>query len=260
MSICTAAGCETEGKIRGLCRSHYNKGRNDGSLVRIRGRGRQGQQCEFEVDGVRCERQIFAKEFCATHYQSTRARIVRAWRAVRHNHTASYPAPWDSLPAFLAAVGEPPDEKHQLRRIDDTAPWTADNAVWRAPVRFNGKTGLTANMADYQRWWRYLRRFGLTERDVEEMMEAQSRTCPICLEPLGELGAASRYSPKVVIDHDHVTGALRSFLHDGCNKGIGSLRDNADNCQRAADYLRHHAANPTPRRVPAKLLTAAATD
>lgn len=39
------------------------------------------------------------------------------------------------------------------------------------------------------------------------------------------------------IDHDHTTNELRGLLCSGCNLGIGHLKDSADLCQKAANYL-----------------------
>lgn len=41
----------------------------------------------------------------------------------------------------------------------------------------------------------------------------------------------------LAVDHDHETGCLRGLLCEGCNRGIGLLRDDPDLLRRAADYI-----------------------
>jgi hypothetical protein len=42
---------------------------------------------------------------------------------------------------------------------------------------------------------------------------------------------------RVVLDHCHLTHALRGFLCIRCNRAIGSLGDTRESLQRALDYL-----------------------
>jgi hypothetical protein len=43
------------------------------------------------------------------------------------------------------------------------------------------------------------------------------------------------------VDHDHETGTVRGGLCNGCNSGIGLLRDDPELVARAAQYLASHA-------------------
>ena len=42
---------------------------------------------------------------------------------------------------------------------------------------------------------------------------------------------------ELVIDHDHTTNQIRGCLCQGCNKGIGFLKDDPELCRKAIAYL-----------------------
>lgn len=179
---------------------------------------------------------------CSKHYQQTRDRTHRAWKSIRGNTPGQYPAEWDREIVFIEVVGRAPSEKHQLRRINPDIPWSSNNFVWRPPVRVNGRTGLTADMAAYQRNWHYLRAYGLTDEDIAQMIEEQKNECPICQRPLERLHPDTGKPIRICLDHDHGTGVNRQFLCDDCNKALGMLEDDPARCRRAAGYLERHAA------------------
>jgi hypothetical protein len=73
------------------------------------------------------------------------------------------------------------------------------------------------------------RRYGITGAQADAMFEAQHGLCAIC----GERPAAH-------VDHDHVSGAVRSLLCFTCNSGLGNFRDDPELLRLAADYLDVH--------------------
>lgn len=77
-----------------------------------------------------------------------------------------------------------------------------------------------------------LRRYGLTQSDYESLLDNQEGKCAICR--LSEV--------KMVIDHDHETGKVRSLLCDKCNLLIGwvesGLKRNKNILSDAAEYLK----------------------
>ena len=70
------------------------------------------------------------------------------------------------------------------------------------------------------------RRYGITEAEYDEMVEAQGGFCALC----GE-------RPAQHVDHDHMTGRVRGVLCFCCNQGLGNFRDRADVMRAAIDYL-----------------------
>ncbi|MGW3241272.1 endonuclease VII domain-containing protein [Streptomyces sp. NPDC001070] len=78
------------------------------------------------------------------------------------------------------------------------------------------------------------RRYGLGAGEVEVMIKEQFGICPICLTP----------GPQHV-DHDHLTGMVRSVLCFNCNGGLGQFKDNPELLRRAADYVEGNVWKPT---------------
>jgi recombination endonuclease VII len=85
-----------------------------------------------------------------------------------------------------------------------------------------------AYMAAYHRDKKY----GLRPGEYEAMIRAQGGRCRVC----GDAPA------KLVVDHDHDTGAVRALLCNLCNTALGYFRDDAALARRAAEYLEAHQA------------------
>jgi hypothetical protein len=71
------------------------------------------------------------------------------------------------------------------------------------------------------------RRYGIGDREFQEMLAEQGGVCAIC-------GAADPQH----VDHDHRTGWLRGILCFNCNGGLGQFRDSADHLANAITYLK----------------------
>ncbi len=79
-----------------------------------------------------------------------------------------------------------------------------------------------------------LGRYGITEGQYQEMIQAQDGRCSVCTDPLD-------MAKKTHLDHNHQTGRLRGVLCHGCNVGIGNMKDSVTVLRAAADYLDRHA-------------------
>lgn len=77
----------------------------------------------------------------------------------------------------------------------------------------------------------YLRKYGITLAQYDEMYAAQGGECAIC---------AATSDRRLHVDHDHATGAVRSLLCTRCNPGIGYFMDDPALLRAAADYLEAH--------------------
>lgn len=75
-------------------------------------------------------------------------------------------------------------------------------------------------------------RYGLTIADLE-ILDARE-TCDVCP------------SEPTVIDHDHLTGAVRGVLCRPCNLGLGYFRDNPRVLVSAITYLHNPPGALTP--------------
>jgi hypothetical protein len=91
----------------------------------------------------------------------------------------------------------------------------------------------------------YLRRkFGITLERYNAMLAEQGGICAICGES-PTVGNSGRWTkrrrrpadPKLVVDHDHVTGKVRGLLCGRCNTGIGFLKDDTVIVRFALKYL-----------------------
>lgn len=82
--------------------------------------------------------------------------------------------------------------------------------------------------------WRY----GLSKRDLSELLARSGNECESCGEPFDGDG---RSSWAMVIDHDHSTGQVRGVIHKACNSAIGVVHERAEVLRCAADYLDRHS-------------------
>lgn len=77
-----------------------------------------------------------------------------------------------------------------------------------------------------------LDKFGIT-RDDYEARRAVSEGCAIC-------GGMPENGKPLHLDHDHATGAVRDFLCENCNRGLGMFQDSPERLRAAAAYLERH--------------------
>ena len=66
------------------------------------------------------------------------------------------------------------------------------------------------------------------------MWNQQAGNCAICSKPMEREGNTSFGA---TLDHGHVEGYIRGFLHQGCNKGLGHFMDDPAILRKSAEYL-----------------------
>jgi hypothetical protein len=76
------------------------------------------------------------------------------------------------------------------------------------------------------------RKYGITTKDYEVMVEAQNNECAICFAP----GEQER-NGRLVIDHCHASGKVRGLLCNKCNLLLGHANDAIECLERAILYL-----------------------
>jgi len=76
-------------------------------------------------------------------------------------------------------------------------------------------------------------KYNLSLSDYNTMLELQNYRCAICREvnPVGK---------NLYVDHCHTTGKVRGLLCQGCNSGIGYLKDSLLLLNNSIKYLENH--------------------
>ena len=77
------------------------------------------------------------------------------------------------------------------------------------------------------------KRYGLTVKTRDHLLEEQNNQCPLCNRPFTNTGDTTPH-----VDHCHATGIVRGILCNGCNTALGKLGDTEDAILRVLDYLR----------------------
>jgi len=81
--------------------------------------------------------------------------------------------------------------------------------------------------------WKF--RYGITARDVGELVAAQGGKCAICDTPFAHKGKHA-----ACVDHDHVTKQVRGILCSECNIGVGKFKESPALLMAALDYIVYH--------------------
>jgi arsenate reductase-like glutaredoxin family protein len=77
----------------------------------------------------------------------------------------------------------------------------------------------------------YLRNYGITIKDYDQMFTDQQGLCAIC-----KLSSDKR----LCVDHNHTSGAVRELLCDNCNVGIARFLESVSALQSAIEYIQKH--------------------
>ena len=86
----------------------------------------------------------------------------------------------------------------------------------------------------------YIRKFGITLEDYNQMFAEQEGKCGIC----GKHDLEKHLS----VDHDHDTGEVRGLLCQPCNLGLGKLGDNIESIENTLRYLNGDTRRNSNRR------------
>lgn len=76
-----------------------------------------------------------------------------------------------------------------------------------------------------------LKKYGLTVSDYDRMILQQNHTCIICL----------NNGVRLIVDHNHHTGNVRSLLCANCNSLLGFAQESIPILHRAIAYLIYHS-------------------
>lgn len=83
------------------------------------------------------------------------------------------------------------------------------------------------NNPDLERTYTLRKRYGITSDAYNQHLAIQEYKCLVCLEEKGRL----------VVDHNHKTGAFRGLLCDSCNHYVGYYENNPQLLPRIVKYV-----------------------
>lgn len=86
----------------------------------------------------------------------------------------------------------------------------------------------------YSRDAYYIRQYGITQMEYDEMLKAQEGVCKICKQPPGP---GNTKGGKLYVDHCHNSNKVRGLLCQPCNLVIGCAKDDVSILQSAIHYL-----------------------
>lgn len=75
------------------------------------------------------------------------------------------------------------------------------------------------------------KKYGITLDAYEALLASQGGVCAICGRP----------PRRPMVDHDHLTNAVRGVLCSECNLALGKLHDDVESLRRAIAYLERRA-------------------
>lgn len=108
-------------------------------------------------------------------------------------------------------------EKHKAKVVDYMKANPEKVKLWRRATRLRKNMGIEVEQA-------------------ERMFAFQKGRCGLCGKPMVRGCKKNGAS----LDHDHITGVVREWLHMKCNLALGYLNDDPRIAERAAVYLRKH--------------------
>ena len=81
--------------------------------------------------------------------------------------------------------------------------------------------------------------YGLSWDSYTDLYTKQEGSCKICGTslPLYNEFFSTDNARAIVVDHCHISGAVRGLLCNQCNKGLGHFSDNVERLKRAVLYL-----------------------
>lgn len=82
--------------------------------------------------------------------------------------------------------------------------------------------------------------YGITIYDYNKLLQQQGGVCAICGK--SETWKINGKAQALSVDHCHKTGRVRGLLCNACNVSIGAMNEDPESMERAAMYLRQHAA------------------
>ena len=93
---------------------------------------------------------------------------------------------------------------------------------------------------DKYRNMEYIKTFGITLVQYNEMLETQKGLCAVCGNPETVIDNRTKTPRRLAVDHCHTTKKVRGLLCMACNQGIGNFRENPEFLISATQYVLKH--------------------
>ncbi|WP_369124169.1 endonuclease VII domain-containing protein [Streptomyces sp. ActVer] len=255
-TTCSVPECERPTKVRGWCRTHYDRWRATGTPGTDPVGAYRREGCEVEA----CERPHLARGYCSVHYGRAKRKGDPGSAAVR---------PYDSSRTCsidgcdIKAAGHGMCRTHWARKWRSGSPGSAyikhltDPAArneagekrcpscetWRPLSDYtkcaSTSDGLYKRCKICTRAATLWKSYGLTLEAYDALLAGQGGGCSICSAPPN-----TAYS--LHVDHDHSCCSagksscgkcVRGLLCSPCNTALGLLTDDPIRFRAAADYL-----------------------
>lgn len=161
--------------------------------------------------------------------------MMHTVKSEKHCFSCSRTLPIASF-AIRHQKGRPARPNYRCKQCESSylQQWKRDNSERnKAHNRKSyARTGCTVVQREYA-WKRLLAKaYGLTPERYAEMLLSQNGRCAICKQESDK---------KLVVDHDHKTGAVRGLLCVRCNLGLGYIEKSSEPqavLVRMAEYVK----------------------
>lgn len=127
------------------------------------------------------------------------------------------------------AKGGPSVERERARGREYQKQWARENPERARASHLLAGARWRARNQEHQYHYHLKRKYGLSVPRFKVMVLAQRNRCAICVEV---------FVGKPLVDHDHVTGAVRGLLCQPCNFLLGNAKDSKRRLQQAIEYLK----------------------
>jgi len=81
------------------------------------------------------------------------------------------------------------------------------------------------------------RKYGITLKQYNKLLEEQDHKCLICGLPSTAIDKRTGQPRQLAVDHDHSTNKVRGLLCSNCNTALGLLNEDRDRIYKLLEYI-----------------------
>lgn len=143
----------------------------------------------------------------------------------------------------LCKVSKPLEDFYKESRVKDGRARRCKKCHGEKTERYRKENPEVYRKASLRHWHKsdikkrqaqWIKRYGITLEQYEEMYDNQKGVCKICKNTCSSRQCLS-------VDHCHKTGKVRGLLCVKCNTALGMLNDDVHKFKTAIEYLNQHA-------------------